>query len=85
MTLTIEIRPEVEAKLFERARSQGVDLASYAAALVEEAVGPVETRRPKRTREEVRAWLDRIQQFSDQIPDMPGETFSREMIYQDHD
>jgi hypothetical protein len=72
MTITIEIRPELEAKLTERARSQGVDIASYAAALVEEAVAPVEKPRPQRTREEVRAWLDRIQQFSDQIPDMPG-------------
>ena len=83
MTLTIEIKPEVEAALAARAESQGVDVASYAASLVEEAVAP-DLPRPKRSREEVRAWLDRIAEYSDKIPDMPGETFSREMIYRDH-
>jgi hypothetical protein len=40
---------------------------------------------PKRTREEFRTWLDEFTALSDKIPAMPGETFSREMIYQDHD
>jgi hypothetical protein len=41
---------------------------------------------PKRfSHEEFQAALDRMAQFSDKIPPMPGETFSREMIYQDHD
>jgi hypothetical protein len=84
MTLTIEIEPEVEAVLAARAESQGIDVASYAASLVEEAVAPA-LPQPQRSREEIRAWLDRLAQFSDQIPDMPGETFSRKMIYQDHD
>ena len=37
-----------------------------------------------RTREEIRDWLDELAYFSDKIPPRPGETFSREMIYQDH-
>lgn len=37
-----------------------------------------------RSPEEVRAWLDRLAALSDRIPPRPGETFSREMIYQDH-
>jgi len=36
------------------------------------------------TREEIRAWLDELSSLSDRIPPRPGETFSREMIYQDH-
>ena len=35
--------------------------------------------------EEIRAWLDSLTEFSGQIPTLPGETFSRGMIYQDHD
>jgi len=35
--------------------------------------------------EEFDSWLAEFTQFSSQIPPMPGETFSREMIYQDHD
>jgi len=30
-------------------------------------------------------WLDAFTRFSDKIPPLPGETFSREMFYQDHD
>ena len=37
----------------------------------------------KRTRVEFREWLDKFGAFSEKIPSMPGETFSREMIYQD--
>jgi len=44
----------------------------------------VEQRKP-RTREEVRVWLDELASLSDEIPAKPSETFSREMIYQDHD
>ena len=34
----------------------------------------------KLTREEFHAWLDKFTAYSDKIPSMPGETFSREMI-----
>ncbi len=39
----------------------------------------------KLTPEEFDNWLAAFTQFSDKIPPMPGEAFSREMIYQDHD
>jgi len=31
------------------------------------------------------AFLNGLAAYSDRIPSMPGETFSRAMIYQDHD
>jgi hypothetical protein len=37
------------------------------------------------TPDEFDHWLKAFAQFSDKIPPMPGETFSRTMIYQDHD
>ena len=63
------------------------------AEILEEALAGIareaETSRlpePKRlSHEEFQASLDRMAQFSDKIPSMPGQTFSREMIYQDHD
>ena len=86
MTLTIELKTETEARLAAEARSRGLDLATYAARLLEQATAPASApAAPGRTREEVRRWLDELAQFSDKIPPMPGETFSREMIYQDHD
>jgi hypothetical protein len=36
------------------------------------------------TGEQIRAWLDDLAALSDRIPAKPGETFCREMIYQDH-
>ncbi len=39
---------------------------------------------PSRTVEEIRAWINRLAAFSDKIPARPGETFGRDMIYQDH-
>jgi hypothetical protein len=39
---------------------------------------------PERTPEEFAAFLDALAAYSDKIPPKPGETFSREMIYQDH-
>jgi len=35
--------------------------------------------------EEFEKTLDRIAQFSDEIPALPDEAFSRESLYQDHD
>jgi hypothetical protein len=37
-----------------------------------------------RTPQEIRAWLDDLAALSDRIPPRPGESFSREMIYQGH-
>ncbi|HUA63135.1 MAG TPA: hypothetical protein VML19_30555 [Verrucomicrobiae bacterium] len=60
------------------------------AAIVEEALaerlGRERGSAPPRpsTPDEIRAWLDELAALSDKIPPRPGETFSREMIYQDH-
>ncbi len=38
-----------------------------------------------RTPEEFREWLDALRKDAKPAPHLAGETFSREMIYQDHD
>ena len=82
MKLTLEIPDE----LASQAKARGIPVEAYVQGLIEQAVpAPDERARRKWTRAEVRAWLDEMAQFSDEIPPMPGETFSREMIYQDHD
>jgi hypothetical protein len=84
MAVLVELPPEVEARLAAEAADEGLDLPSYAARVLAESLPPVRYN-PPRTPEEVRAWLDELAQFSDKIPEMPGETFSREMIYRDDD
>ena len=76
------------AELLRAARSRYPDMS--AAEIVETALaghmGSEQFSAPRiRTREEIRRWLDELASFSAKIPAMPGETFSREMIYQDHD
>ena len=52
-------------------------------AAIEKLAGPPQQK--NLTIEEFDNWLDAFTQFSDKIPPMFGETFSREMIYQDHE
>jgi hypothetical protein len=42
-----------------------------------------EPGKPKRTPVEFDAWVREFSAYSDKIPSMPGETFSRAMIYED--
>ena len=87
--MDITLTPHGE-ELLRKALSRHRDQSP--AEIVEEALAdriareeaPGSTNRQFR-REEIRAWLDELAQFSDKIPPMPGETFSREMIYQNHD
>ena len=88
MTLTLEISPEVQRELAREAEVRGVAVPALAARLLEEAVAkPVATTPTpaRRSPLQIRAWLDSLTEFSDQIPAVPGETFSRGMIYHDHD
>jgi hypothetical protein len=56
-------------------------------ALAERIAREQAVSRPSRkpTLEELRTWFDEFAAFSEKIPPMPGETFSRDMIYRDHD
>ena len=84
MQVTVDIPDEVAAQ----AKVRGVAVEAYVQSLLKQAALPLlvePCERPRHTPEETRAWLDELAQFSDEIPPMPGETFSREMIYQDHD
>jgi ketosteroid isomerase-like protein len=85
MTITIQIKPEIQAELAAQAAARGMDMAAYAATLLEEAVH-VPFAGPKRlSREQVEKLLDEMAQFSHKIPSLPDEALSRESLYQDHD
>jgi hypothetical protein len=86
MTVTLDLKPEVQTQLSAQAQARDMNLHAYIVSLLEEAAGS-RIPQPKRrlTHEEIRALLDSLAQFSDQIPPAPEETFSRAMIYQDHD
>ena len=49
MTITIEIRPEVEAELAAQAAARGMDVSVYAASLLEHAAHPTKEEPRKQT------------------------------------
>lgn len=76
------IRVNVPEELAAQARLKGVPIEVYVEELL---TRQVVAKPPKpRTPEQIRAWLDELAQFSDEIPPLP-ETISREWLYQDHD
>jgi len=81
MVVTVNIPDELAAQ----ARARGLSLEVFVQEILEQqlAVPMLETR-PPRAPEEIRAWLDSLAQFSDNIPALP-DAISREWIYQDHD
>jgi hypothetical protein len=88
MTLTLEISPQVERELAREAEARGIAVPELAVRLLEEAVvQPLSTTPAQEHRSplQIRGWLDSLTEFSDQIPALPGDTFSRDMIYRDHD
>lgn len=84
--MTITLSPEQERVLMDAINS---GLAHTTNEALDQALNALRLRLPIttsriRTPEEIRAWLDELAALSDRIPPMPGEDFSRDMIYQDH-
>ena len=84
MTITVDIRPEVQAELARQAAAQGRAVEAYAASLLEEAAHlPAGANRLSQDRLE--ETLREMAQFSNKIPSLPDEAFARESLYRDHD
>jgi hypothetical protein len=88
ITLTPHGEELLRSLLARQPGRSAAEIVEEALAGIEDATAPSLGRLPEPKRlshEEFQASLDRMAQFSDKIPAMPGQTFSREMIYQDHD
>jgi hypothetical protein len=84
MTITVDLSPEVQAELASQAAARGSAIEVYVARLLEAAVHlPAEPNRLSQDRLE--NTLREMAQFSDKIPSLPDEAFTRESLYQDHD
>jgi hypothetical protein len=82
MQITIEISDELAAK----AQARGLTPESFVHGLIEDAARsaplPLPPAKPKMPIEEV---LEAVAANSDKIPVLPGEEFTRESFYRDHD
>jgi hypothetical protein len=84
MTIVIDLKPEVQAELGRQAAAHGVDLGAFAASLLEEAAHAPSGSKTL-NQDQLDNTLQELAQFSDRIPVLPDEAFSREGLYRDHD
>ena len=83
MSITLHLAPEAEAALIEQAEARGIGVDEFVQSLLEQA--NLKEPQGRLSREEtLQAW-EEFCEGVDGLPSQPGETFSREMIYFDHD
>ena len=83
MQITVTIPDELAAEV----KAQGLTPESYVEKLVAErnSIPHGYGGGGRLTHEAFEVSLDRLAQFSDKIPSLPIEAFSRESMYEDHD
>lgn len=81
MQIAVDIPDQVVAK----AAALGVSVEEYVREVLGREVPVLPATAKLKSREEIRAWLEDMAQFSDQIPELPDESLTRESFYRDHD
>ena len=66
MTITLDIKPELEAELAAQAAARGMDVPAYAAILLEQAAQPAEQPKRKQTLSEFLHGVSTVR-FRDQL------------------
>jgi len=84
MALTFQLDPEMERRLAEQARAQGVSIATYIQQILERYAA-AQRSGEKLSDQEFEAALDAMTVYSDKIPVLPLEALMRDEIYRDHD
>lgn len=83
MTIEVHLNPEMVARLIAEARSQGVSPEKLAQRILHEAIAANSLPSGALTIEEFRRMLERIAEGSENLPNLPTESFSRESFYED--
>jgi len=85
MNILVELSPEMESRLTAEAEACGIGLEEYAQRLLQEAID-ARPRRPSRaSQDQFRKFLEALSSKAPNVPQLRAETFSREMIYGEHD
>jgi len=85
MTIHVELDPKLESQLTAEAGARGMKVEQYAHLLLEDALAASGTTGSRSSQQEFRAFLDALASRSPNAPELLTETFSREMIYDEHD
>jgi hypothetical protein len=85
--MQIQLQPEIEAQLAAEAQALSLTPEGYAEQLIAESITatPLYVREPELSMEEFDASLDRLTRYSNKIPALPIDAFSRESFYEGHD
>lgn len=85
MTIHVELNPEVETQLAAEASARGMTLEQHAQRLLEDSVAAKSAARSRASLEEFFSALDALASKTPIPPHLESETFSRAVIYGDHD
>jgi hypothetical protein len=83
MALTLDLRPDIEARLAAQAHAKGISLDAYVRDAIE-ALANAASPRPIDARA-VKATLDKLAEMGKDLPHLPSSALTRESIYRDHD
>ena len=91
MMVTIELKPETERRLAERARQKNLKIESFLEVFIEENLDDVKVpanneEKPLQKTETYEEWSARFHEWLDShkdknYPTLPDEAYSRESIY----
>lgn len=84
MSISIELKPEVEERLEREASAKGVSVEVYVEDLIERQVSRPSEGSPNVDMEEVERVLDALSEGSEGRPAPPPEIYTRESIYIEH-
>ena len=82
MTITLQLKPEIEQRVLARAQASGLSPEQYLSTFIEAQLLLVEP--PATTLAEFDAALEAFAADSDDMPVLPPEALTREAIYGDH-
>jgi len=82
MTIHVELNAEMEARLLAEARAQGAPLERVAERLLEEALASRSVPQGNLTVEEFRTMLVALAEGSEELPNLPTESFPRQSFYE---
>jgi hypothetical protein len=86
MTVTLELKPEVEEQLEAQARVSGLSVKDYLEKRVEEMISTSEPQSAKTPEERVRLWREFLNSHDDiKAPPLSDEAISRESIYRERE
>jgi hypothetical protein len=83
VTVKLELKPDVEAKLIAQARVKGVPLDAYLQNVIEDLART--TPADQASLLDIEQTLDALAEMGKELPHLPSSAFGRESIYQDRD